>query len=139
VGVIAVEHEAESEVPSEVAPRDVGTVELAAAVEAPHLSVDELAPIPVVAPAIRRKAPPDPHELVRQARKALVDDQPAQALELLGRIPGSSPTLRGERVATEVAALCRLDRGAEAQELVEAFALAEPSSPLLARLDSACW
>jgi RNA polymerase sigma factor (sigma-70 family) len=138
VGVIAVEHEAESEVPSDVAPRELGTVELAV-VEASNESVDELVPIPVVAPAVRRTASPDPHELVRQARKALVDDEPARALELLEGIPGSSPTLRGERVATEVAALCRLDRSAEAERVVEAFALAEPNSPLLARLDSACW
>jgi hypothetical protein len=69
----------------------------------------------------------------------LVEDQPAQALELLAGIPATSPTVRGERVATEVAALCRLDRSADARAAVEAFAAAEPGSPLLARLESACW
>jgi RNA polymerase sigma factor (sigma-70 family) len=143
VGVIAVEHEAEREVPvavaREVVSRDAGTVELAAA-ELPSESPDELVPIPVRAPATARArvADPDPHELVRQARKALVDGQADAALELLGQMPATS-ALRGERVATEIAALCRLDRSAEAKAVFANFASTEPNSPLLAPLDSACW
>lgn len=157
-GLIAVERAQEGESPiavtNEVEPlrgREHDRVEAAigelVGVEQLDESIDsigELAPIPVSAsipPAVQRSkvARPDAYELLRQARKALVESQPAQALELLANIPASSSTLRGERVATEVAALCRLDRGSEARRVVERFAKAEPDSPLLARLASACW
>ncbi|MFO7568063.1 MAG: sigma-70 family RNA polymerase sigma factor [Enhygromyxa sp.] len=98
-----------------------------------------LAPGPAPAPAPPVKPAVDAHELLRRARGALVADQPAQALELLARIPRSSSTLRGERAATEIAALCRLERGSQARTVAEALAAVEPNSPLLARVDSACW
>lgn len=116
----------------------------------PDEAVDEPAPIPVIRPVIRPAIQPavrpavakpsiDPFELVRQARGALVADQPARALELLARIPPSNATLRDERAATQIAALCRLNRGSEARAVAETLAAAEPDSPLLARVESACW
>lgn len=147
-GVLAAERAPDEQAPIEIAAEHepaksrptTATVGLLSVAPAGEDAIDELAPIPVTAPAIRRREPrPDPYELLRQARKALVDDEPAQALVLLASIPKKSATLRSERVATEVAALCRLDRSSDARAAVERFAAAEPDSPLLARLESACW
>jgi RNA polymerase sigma factor (sigma-70 family) len=143
-GVLAAEHtpnHEELEIPTtrEVGPQKARELASPAVVELASSEPDELAPIPVPAPVARKITRPDPYELVRQARKALVEGQAAQALELLAGIPSASPTARGERAATEIAALCRLDRPTEARAVAEAFALAEPGSPLLLRLDSACW
>jgi RNA polymerase sigma factor (sigma-70 family) len=95
--------------------------------------------VPAASPIRPTKPAVDVYETVRQARAALVADQPAQALELLARIPASSSSLRAERAATEIAALCRLGRGAQARAVAEVLAAVEPDSPLLARVDSACW
>src|SRR5690606_19352261 len=146
VGWVAVEREREVEVEAREPGRAPGStagaiVEVTKAEPDPVVAEPEPEPIPVVAPAVRRvaKSSVDPYALVREARSSLIADQPAQALELLAKIPASSPTLRGERAATEIAALGRLDRGPEARAVAKALAAAGPRPPLLARGGSACW
>ncbi|EDM74044.1 putative RNA polymerase sigma factor (ECF subfamily) protein [Plesiocystis pacifica SIR-1] len=76
---------------------------------------------------------------IREARAALVADDPHMALEILAKLPAGQAAFRGQRVATEVAALCALERGDEAEARLRALAEAEPSSPMLPRLEHACW
>lgn len=76
---------------------------------------------------------------LRAARAALVADDPHTALELLAELPAGQAAFRGQRVATEVAALCALERGDEAEARLRALAEAEPNSPMLPRLEHACW
>jgi RNA polymerase sigma factor (sigma-70 family) len=104
----------------------------------------ELAPVLVQAPARAVTAPPkapapDVAEPLRQARAALIDGRPAQALALLDDIPSGEARLLEARAATRVAALCKLGEVAEAQAAVTQLRERVPSSPVLARLESACW
>ena len=93
--------------------------------------------------ATRPSSSPDPSELLRQARAALVEADPNAALRLLDRIDridridGSG--LRSQRDATRVAALCQLGRAAEAEAVTARLADEVPDSALLPRLAHACW
>lgn len=80
-----------------------------------------------------------PAEALRSARGALIAGDPRRALSLLDTFPDSDPRVRGPRVATQVAALCKLGEAEAARARVEALQAREADSPLLGRLDGACW
>lgn len=82
---------------------------------------------------------PKPAEQLGAARRALVEGQPEKSLALLDAIPDREPKLLDHRVATRVAALCRLGRSEEARASVEALRRRQPASPLLVRIEHACW
>jgi RNA polymerase sigma factor (sigma-70 family) len=78
------------------------------------------------------------YERIRQARELLVADQPEQALKLLDA--ASPPAeLRGTHVTSLVAVLCRLGDHERARDEVAGLRAIEPDSPLLDRIDHACW
>ena len=108
----------------------------------------ELEPLPIevsAAPheleraARRSTARPKPAEQLRAARRALIEGRAEQSLALLDAIPAREHELLDHRVATRVAALCRLGRSEDARASVEALRRQQPASPLLARIEHACW
>jgi RNA polymerase sigma factor (sigma-70 family) len=115
----------------------------------PHASAPALTNPPVEAvmpPAAEfpgEPPPPSPKqptalERLADARAALRDAKPAQALELVeGRRFASD--LEGRRVATEVAALCQLDRRDHAQARARAFREANPTDRITSELIGICW
>lgn len=117
------------------APAPVIMPEPAAAPE-PAISV-EATPAPSFAPR-RTRAQPRALERLEQAREALLADEPERALELVeGR--RFSAALEGRRIATEVAALCRLDRPSLAQARARAWRDEHPDDPTATQLHGVCW
>ena len=77
--------------------------------------------------------------LMQQAQSALGSGQPGKALVLLDEHAARFPngTLSEERAGARVLALCALHRG-DAKKAGEAFLVAHPTSPLAARVRTAC-
>lgn len=110
------------------------------------LSTDVETPPPREEP---RPAPPSPRrvqspaeapaELLRQARAALVAEQGERALALLDEIPARDSELFEPRVATRIAALCRLGKTQAARVALDELRARAPTSSLIPRLDGACW
>lgn len=96
-------------------------------------------PVIVQAPHRSRRAPPSPAEQLRLARAALISGDAARTLELLDAIDDRDPSLLGQRSATRVAALCKLQDPEAARSVVEQLRRLEPTAPVLAQLDGACW
>ena len=101
-------------------------------------------PLLVLAPANRPRATEarpkiDVYEHTRLARQALVAGEAQRALDLLAEVPSAHQGLREQRAATEIAALCRLDRKDQARAVLDALAARSPDSPLVDRLQHACW
>jgi hypothetical protein len=84
------------------------------------------------------KSGPTELERLADARTALLAHEPARALELVeGR--RFSAKLDGRRIATEIAALCQLDRRAQAQQRAQAWREANADDPAAAALVDVCW
>lgn len=147
VTVVAVQIE-----PSPRSPKDSSSV-VSAGVAHPT-SNERIAAAPIVEPtpevaeppvvvraaprAIREKAPA-PAEQLPKARAALVAEDPRRALELLAAIDEHDDRLLGQRVATQVAALCKLGDAEAARRVLDRLREREPTSPMLEQLDGACW
>jgi RNA polymerase sigma factor (sigma-70 family) len=84
------------------------------------------------------KAGPTELEHLADAWKALQDDEPARALEIV-ETRRFSAKLEGRRVALEIAALCQLDRRTQAQQRARAWREANPEDPNAAALVDVCW
>jgi RNA polymerase sigma factor (sigma-70 family) len=103
-------------------------------------SPDVEAPVVVQAAAHRpRFEPPVLAEQVTLARAALIAGDAVHTLELLHAIDDEDARLLGQRVATEVAALCKLGEVERARLVVEQLRRRDPTAPVLAQLDDACW
>ena len=96
-------------------------------------------PAPVIAPVAPAAKRIDPGEQLRRARAALIEGDAARALAALEAIPPTDARVRGPRLATEVAALCKLGDVDSARARVDALQSSEPDAALAARLDRACW
>jgi RNA polymerase sigma factor (sigma-70 family) len=121
-------------------------------------------PIAVIAESLARARPrstaiatgdalPDlgDYEALRAAREQLVARQPAAALALLDGLEPLDPLdpldplamhegpLAEARVATRIAALCQLDRRAEAEASWSTLHAIDPDSAVVERLRDACW
>jgi RNA polymerase sigma-70 factor, ECF subfamily len=97
-----------------------------------------LEPAPAPEPASARKRQPSPLDRLADARTALLANNPALALELVER--RRFPTiLEGRRVALEIAALCQLDRPADAQDRARSWRAANADHPSAAALIGVCW
>lgn len=77
-------------------------------------------------------------QVIASARTALQDGDPARALALLEhqRFPAK---FEGHRVALEVAALCQLDRQADAEARARTWRSAHTDDPIAAELIDICW
>jgi RNA polymerase sigma factor (sigma-70 family) len=106
---------------------------------------DEVMDPPVVVQAKPSRTRTEPHllaepaEQLRLAREALIAGNSARTLELLDAIDDSDTRLLGQRVATEVAALCKLGEVERARRAVELLRASDPTAPVLVQLDDACW
>jgi hypothetical protein len=69
----------------------------------------------------------------------LVAGDAADALAQLDRIPSTDLQLWDARVATRIAAQCKLGSSAAARASFEALQQRSPDAAVLARLDRACW
>jgi hypothetical protein len=102
----------------------------------------EAADAPRADPAAPPLADPlgDELALVRRARAALARDQLAEALSLSRQHASRFPhgTLRQERLATQILALCGLQRSEEARVLARELERVAPRSPHLMRLRASC-
>ncbi|KIG19662.1 putative RNA polymerase ECF-subfamily sigma factor [Enhygromyxa salina] len=111
----------------------------------PSETIDETIEPPVVVQRARPRgaldvpSSPDPAEALRRARAALIASDPPRALDELESIPHAEPRLLGQRAATRVAALCKLGEIERAQATVAQLREREPDSPMLARIETACW
>jgi hypothetical protein len=78
--------------------------------------------------------------LIRQAARALGEQQPALALQMLERHAERFPhgSLQQERAGMLVIVLCQQGRFAEAEPLRERFLAEVPHSPVAARIMRAC-
>jgi RNA polymerase sigma factor (sigma-70 family) len=110
-----------------------------------ELRTDEEHVPPVVVQATRPRtrtepiSPVEPADQLRLAREALIAGNSARTLELLDAIDDQDTRLHGQRVATEVAALCKLGEVERARLVVEQLRTSDPTAPVLAQLDDACW
>jgi hypothetical protein len=82
---------------------------------------------------------PSPADQLRLARSALVAGDPRRALAQLDLVDPEDARLLGPRVATRVAALCKLGEVERAQLVVDQLRAGDPNAPVLAQLDGACW
>lgn len=82
---------------------------------------------------------PAPAEQLRRARAALIAGDPVRTLELLDAIDHDDAAVLGQRSATRVAALCKLGDVEAARLVVSQLREREPTAPVLAQLDGACW
>lgn len=97
-------------------------------------------PVVVQAPPARPLAQsPSPAEQLRLARAALIAGDSTHTLELLDAIDHGETALLGQRSATRVAALCKLGDAEAARRVVEQLRDRDPTAPVLAQLDGACW
>jgi hypothetical protein len=78
--------------------------------------------------------------LLQRAERALAAENPEIALASVGEHAAHFPagTLREERLAVEVLALCELGRVEEARSRARAFVRAAPRSVLVPRLERSC-
>jgi RNA polymerase sigma factor (sigma-70 family) len=83
--------------------------------------------------------PAEPAEQLRHARAALIAGDAVRTLELLDAIDDGDASLLGQRSATRVAALCKLEDAEAARREVEQLRRRDPTAPALAQLDGACW
>jgi RNA polymerase sigma factor (sigma-70 family) len=83
--------------------------------------------------------PPSPAEQLRHARAALIAGDTVRTIELLDAIDDGDTSLLCQRVATRVAALCKLGDVEAARLAVEQLRHRDPTAPVLAQLDGACW
>lgn len=79
------------------------------------------------------------YEALQAAREHLIGKRPADALALLDSLDSSDPSLRAARAATQIAALCQLDRGDDARAIWSGLHASSPDSALVERLHEACW
>ena len=82
---------------------------------------------------------PGPGKQIPLARAALVSGDPERALELLDALDPADDRMHDQRVATQVAALCKLGEVDRARTIVEELRAADPTAPVLEQLDGACW
>jgi outer membrane protein assembly factor BamD (BamD/ComL family) len=77
---------------------------------------------------------------LQRAERALRDGKPEQALSVLSEHARQFPKgeLRAERTAARIAALCALNRKAEARRDAAAFLKQWPGSPLAAQVRASC-
>jgi RNA polymerase sigma factor (sigma-70 family) len=114
-----------------------------------ELATDDASEPPVVVQAAHPRprakldspvpSPPSPAEQLRHARAALISGDAVRTLELLDTIDDADTSLLGQRSATRVAALCKLGEIDAARRVVEQLQQADPTAPVLAQLDGACW
>lgn len=105
---------------------------------APAIAIEVEAPRPKPRPA--PAAPNDElaaYERLGEARSALVDGDPGRALAELEAV--TAPALRAERLATEIAALCQLERIDAARARFARLTRVAPDSPLAVGVAEACW
>jgi RNA polymerase sigma factor (sigma-70 family) len=99
-----------------------------------------IAAVIVQAPHPRARAElPSPAEQLREARAALIAGDSSRTLELLAAIDEGDARLLGQRVATQVAALCKLGDVERARLVVEQLRQRDPTASVLVQLDRACW
>lgn len=94
---------------------------------------------PTTEPAPRVQRPKQTAlQVIADARTALQDGDPARALAVLEhqRFPAK---FEGRRIALEVAALCRLDRQADAESRARSWRSANANDPIAAELIGVCW
>jgi RNA polymerase sigma factor (sigma-70 family) len=123
-----------------------GTTRLGDELSVAVAQMPELEPAPIQEPVIVQAKParlrtqlPSPAEQLRRARAALIAGDAARTLELLETIDDADTRLLGQRIATEVAALCRLGEVERARLVVEQLRVSDPNAPVLAQIDDACW
>lgn len=98
-------------------------------------------PADSLVPRARRevRAELGPAEQLRLAREALVSGQPREALAALELVTADEGALLEQRIATEVAARCKLGDAAGARRALEPLRARESAAALIARIDHACW
>ncbi|MRG93992.1 hypothetical protein [Polyangium spumosum] len=116
---------------------------------APTLNAQATRPAPTVTTQATNEAPPEPAPAdtllaetrrLREAHGAMQNGDPAQALRLLdeAKAGAEGQSLREERAAARVLALCKLGRTAEARAEATKFLAESPASPLADRVRRAC-
>lgn len=101
--------------------------------------VEEPAAVVEPQPRVQRPKPkPTPLQTIASARAALNEGDPARALALVER-QQFPHEFDGRRVALEVAALCRLDRQADAEARARAWRSAHSDHATAAELIGVCW
>lgn len=131
----------EATVPDPLAsPKSVASPVSAAVSDRPPPLEPDRAIEPEPEPEPRRSKPrePKPLERLADARTALLEGDPGKALALVEgrRFPAA---LEGRRIAAEIAALCRLDRRADAEVRARRWRAAHIDDPTAAELIGVCW